>query len=59
VVFDFKDAEKHTKACWSPTGDHVDPRSIWEETVQDTVKRRAAEAKRILDWAMWCVSRDI
>jgi len=52
VVFDFKDAEKHAKACWSPVGDHVDPESIWEETVQEAVKRRAAEAKRILDWVM-------
>lgn len=52
VVFEFKDAEKHAKACWSPTGDHVDPDSIWEEAVQDTVKRRAAEARRVMEWVM-------
>ncbi|KAF5350596.1 hypothetical protein D9756_008673 [Leucocoprinus leucothites] len=52
VVFEFKDAEKHAKACWSSTGDHVDPDSIWEEAVQETVRRRAAEARRVLNWVM-------
>ncbi|KAJ3567934.1 hypothetical protein NP233_g6040 [Leucocoprinus birnbaumii] len=52
AVFEFKDAEKHAKACWSATGDHVDPDSIWEEAVQQTVKRRAVEAQKVLDWVM-------
>ncbi|KAF9453340.1 hypothetical protein P691DRAFT_801156 [Macrolepiota fuliginosa MF-IS2] len=52
VVFEYKDAEKHAKACWSPTGDHVDPDSIWEEAVQDTVKRRAEEARKVMEWVM-------
>lgn len=52
VVFELKDAEKHVKACWNPTGDHVDPDSIWEQAVQDTVKRRAEEAQRVMNWVM-------
>ncbi|XP_006455184.1 hypothetical protein AGABI2DRAFT_121122 [Agaricus bisporus var. bisporus H97] len=52
VVFEFKDAEKHAKACWSPAGDHVDPGSIWEEAVQETVRRKGEEARKVMEWVM-------
>lgn len=52
VVFEFRDAEKHAKACWSSTGDHVDPGSIWEEAVQETVRRKGEEARKVMEWVM-------
>ncbi|TFK31542.1 ubiquitin-protein ligase molybdopterin-converting factor [Crucibulum laeve] len=53
VVFDFADAEKHTKACYGldesvPTR----PEDLWGDEVSKVVKRRAEEARTVRDWVM-------
>ena len=51
VVFEFKDAEKHAVTCLAAKSPSA-PVQLWGKGVEEIVKRRSAEARRVMNWAL-------
>jgi len=51
IVLDFKDAEKHVKAC-QESGSPTAALDLWGPEVEAIVQRRSAEARKCRDWVM-------